>query len=130
LGGRRIGDEFARASQPAVVRAPRCDVDLDELRGGADPRLGQKSGNDRISPQVRVALSDQTDRDADQLGPDLGDGQRHARGLRERLPDLAASPFFIAFALASIRFEYAAVGRCVGPCEGHDFASELLRPLG
>jgi hypothetical protein len=89
---------------------------------------GEDGGGYGVAAQVRVARCGQLPRVAGHLSPDLGDGQWHVRGIRERFPDLAAALFVVARDTVGVK--NAPVSSRVGLCKGHDPAPQFFRPVG
>src|SRR5215204_4681890 len=107
-------DELVRPSEPIVFRICRRQIDLDQHRCGAYSRFCEQDRGDRVSLQVGVALLHQPGRDARDLVPDLGDGQRHVGSPREGITD--ALPAGLSVRL-SVSVEDAPVGLRVDPGE-------------
>src|SRR5919112_2146916 len=99
--------ELVRPPKPVIMHICRRQIDLDQHRCGAYPRFCEQERGDRVSLQVGVALLHQPGRDARDLVPDLGDGQRHVGSTREGITDALTAGLRVRL---SVSVEDAPVG--------------------
>src|ERR671920_2511065 len=80
-------EELLRPPETVVLHIRRRQIDLGQRHRGAHSRFCEQDCGYRVSHEVGVALLHQPGRDARDLVPDLGDGQRHVGGPREGITD-------------------------------------------